>query len=64
MLKFRRTTVTLNGRETQGYSVAGLDPTRFRGLQITVVKHNYGWKAYETTTGLSLTLDYALEASN
>ena len=34
MLTFKRTTVTLNGVETQGYSVAGLDPTIFRGLQV------------------------------
>ena len=54
MLTFKRTTVTLNGVETKGYSVAGLDPTIFRGLQVILVK-SWGWKAYEATTGLSLT---------
>ena len=54
MLKFKRTTITINGVETKGYAVEGLDESVFRGLQVVLVK-NWGWKAYEATTGISIT---------
>ena len=56
MLTFKRTTLTLNGVETKGYSVKGLDRNIFRGLRVAVVKSSSDrWYAYETTTGLSIT---------
>ena len=55
MLTFKRTTITINGQATQGYSVEGLDNRIFRGLQVVLVKHSQRWSAYETTTGLSIT---------
>ena len=55
MLTFKRATLTLNGEDTQGYRVEGLDNSIFRGLQVAVVKHSYGWHAYEATTGGSIT---------
>ena len=54
MLKFKRTTITINGVETKGYAVEGLDESVFRGLQVVLVK-NWGWKAHEATTGISIT---------
>ena len=54
MLKFKRTTITINGEETKGYTVEGLN-RRFRGLQVAVVKNSNRWHAYEATTGLSIT---------
>ena len=54
MLKFKRTTITINGEETRGYTVKGLDK-RFRGLQVAVVNNSGRWHAYEATTGLSIT---------
>ena len=54
MLKFKRTTITINGdEELKGYSVEGLDTRIFRGLKVVLVK-GWGWKAYEATTALSL----------
>ncbi len=55
MLTFKRTTLTINDEETQGYSVEGLDNRIFRGLQVVLVKHSQRWNAYEATTGLSIT---------
>ena len=54
MLKFKRTTLTINGEATKGYSVEGLS-TRFRGLQVAVVKDGDRWYAHEATTGMDLT---------
>ena len=55
MLKFKRTTITINGdKETKGYKVEGLDTRIFRGLKVVLVK-GWGWKAYEATTGISIT---------
>lgn len=54
MLKFKRTTITINGEENRGYSVEGLDTHIFRGLKVVLVK-GWGWKAYEATTGISIT---------
>ena len=54
MLRFKRTTITINGEENRGYSVEGLDTRIFRGLQVILVK-GWGWKAYEATTGISIT---------
>lgn len=58
MLKFRKTTIKINGAERRkGYRVAGLDARIFRGLQVVVVKCKFGrreWYAYEATTGRSL----------
>lgn len=53
-MKYKRTTLTINGVEITGYTVEGLD-TRFRGLQVAVVKDSDRWHAYEATTGLSIT---------
>ena len=53
-MKFKRTTLTINNKETQGYTVDGLDNSIFRGLRVVLVK-NWGWTAYEATTGLSIT---------
>ena len=55
MLKFKRTTITINGVKTKGYTVKGLDENVFRGLQVVVVKDSNRWEAYEATTGLSIT---------
>ena len=55
MLKFKRTTITINGVKTKGYTVKGLNVTVFRGLQVVVVKDSNRWHAYEATTGLSIT---------
>ena len=41
-------------RKTRGYSVEGLDTRIFRGLKVVLVK-GWGWKAYEATTGISIT---------
>ena len=54
MLKFKRTTLTINGEATTGYSVEGLS-TCFRGLQVAVVKDGDRWYAHEATTGMDLT---------
>lgn len=54
MLTFKRMTFTINGVETKGYTVEGLDK-RFRGLQMAVVNNSGRWHAYEATTGLSIT---------
>lgn len=58
MLKFRQTTIKINGAERRkGYRVIGLDARIFRGLQVVVVKCRFGrreWYAYEATTGRSL----------
>ena len=55
MLKFKRTTITINGdEELKGYSVEGLDTRIFRGLKVVLVK-DWDWKAYEATTGISIT---------
>ncbi len=54
MLTFKRTTLTLNGTATPGYSVEGLGKC-FRGLHVTVVKAGDRWYAHETTTGRDLT---------
>ena len=54
MLKFKRTTITIGDKELKGYSVEGLDNRIFRGLQVVLVK-NWGWKAHEATTGISIT---------
>ena len=65
MLKFKRTTITINGVKTKGYTVKGLNVTVFRGLQVVVVKDSNGWHAYEATTGLSITPNsWAGEYSN
>lgn len=53
-MKYKRTTLTINGVKTEGYTVEGLDK-RFRGLQVAVVKDSDRWHAYEATTGLSIT---------
>ena len=54
MLKFKRTTITINEDEVlKGYSVEGLDDGIFRGLQVVLVK-DWGWIAYEATTALRL----------
>ena len=50
---FRKTTITIKGKETQGYTVEGLDPQIYRGLQVVLVKR-HGWSAYEATTGRSM----------
>ena len=55
MLKYKRTTITINGAETKGYTVKGLDENVFRGLQVVVIKNSDRWHAYEATTGLSIT---------
>ena len=55
MLKYKQTTITINGAKTKGYSVEGLNVNVFRGLQVTVVKDSDRWTAHETTTGLSIT---------
>ena len=61
MYKFKRTTITTyyakgsTGVETKAYSVEGLDPNIFKGLQVALVNDNGRWKAYEATTGLSIT---------
>ena len=54
MLKFKRTTLTINGEATKGYSVDGLSKC-FRGLQVAVVKDGDRWHAHEATTGMDLT---------
>ena len=54
MLRFKRTTITINGEENRGYKVEGLDTRIFRGLKVVLVK-GWGWKAYEATTGISIT---------
>ena len=54
MLKYKQTTITINGEATTAYSVEGLS-TCFRGLQIAVVKDGDRWYAYEATTGMDLT---------
>ena len=54
MLKFKRTTITINGEATTGYSVEGLSRC-FRGLQVAVVKDGDRWYAHEATTGMDLT---------
>lgn len=54
MLTFKRTTLTINGEATTGYSVEGLSKC-FRGLQVAVVKDGDRWYAHEATTGISLT---------
>ena len=54
-MKFKRTTITLDGKETQGYSVEGLDDSIFRGLRVVLVKGSQRWSAYEATTGHSIT---------
>ncbi|RKU10823.1 hypothetical protein C6503_19245 [Candidatus Poribacteria bacterium] len=54
-MKFKRTTITLNDKETQGYSVEGLDNSVFRGLRVVLVKEGQRWSAYEATTGHSIT---------
>ena len=55
MLKFKRTTITINGdEELKGYTVEGLDNSIFKGLQVVLVK-DWDWKAYEATTGISIT---------
>ena len=55
MLKFKRTTIMINGdEELKGYTVEGLDNSIFKGLQVVLVK-DWGWKAYEATTGISIT---------
>ena len=54
MLKFKRTTLTLNGETTTGYRVEGLSKC-FRGLQVAVVKDGDRWYAHEATTGIDLT---------
>ena len=53
-MKYKRTTLTINGVKTEGYRVEGLDK-RFRGLHVAVVKSSDRWHAYEATTGLSIT---------
>ena len=54
MLRFKRTTITINGdEELTGYTVEGLDNSIFRGLKVVLVK-DWDWKAYEATTALSL----------
>ena len=53
MLNFKRTTLTIDGAAVKGYSVDGLDPRVYRGLQVVLVKR-HGWAAYEATTGLSM----------
>ena len=50
---FRKTVITIEGKATQGYAVEGLDPQIYRGLQVVLVK-DWGWSAYEATTGLSM----------
>ena len=55
MLKFKRTTITINGVKTKGYTVKGLDENVFRGLQVVVIKNSDRWHACEATTGLSIT---------
>ena len=54
MLTFKRTTLTINGEATTGYSVEGLDKC-FRGLQVAVVKDGNRWHAHEATIGADLT---------
>lgn len=54
MLKFKRTTLSINGEAIKGYRVEGLDK-RFRGLQVAVINHSGRWHAYEATTGTSIT---------
>ena len=58
MLKFRRTTIKINGTERRtGYRVIGLDARIFRGLRVVVVRCTFGrraWYAYEATTGRSI----------
>ena len=53
MLNFKRTTISIEGKEVKGYGVTGLDPRVYRGLRVVVVKHR-GWNAYEATTGLPM----------
>ena len=54
MLKFKRTTITINDDEIlKGYSVEGLDTQIFRGLKIILVK-DWDWTAYEATTARPL----------
>ena len=53
MLNFKRTTISIEGKKVKGYTVGGLDPRVYRGLQVVLVKHR-GWSAYEATTGLSM----------
>ena len=55
MFTFKQPPITINGAKTKGYSVEGLNPNVFRGLQVTVVKDSNRWTAHETTTGLSIT---------
>ena len=55
MLKYKQTTITINGVKTKGYTVEGLSVDVFRGLQVTVVKDSNRWTAHEATTGLSIT---------
>ena len=55
MLTFKRTTLTINGEETKGYKVEGLDNSIFRGLQVAVVKNGDRWHAHEATIGADLT---------
>ena len=53
MLRFKRTTIKVDNKETKGYAVEDLDTHIFRGLKVVLVK-GWGWKAYEATTALSL----------
>ena len=53
MLRFKRTTIKVDNKETKGYAVEDLDTHIFRGLKVVLVK-DWGWKAYEATTALSL----------
>lgn len=58
MVKFKRTTIKVNGDTVRkGYSVIGLDARIFRGLRVVVVRCKFGrsaWYAYEATTGRSI----------
>lgn len=54
-LSFKRSVITINGAETKGYTVEGLDTKIFRGLQVVVVKSRNRWLAYEATTGTLIT---------
>ena len=63
MLTFKRTTLTINGKATQAYTVDGLDKC-FRGLQVAVVKNGDRWHAHEATIGTDLTPSWAGGLSN